>query len=134
MTDRISKEQRSYNMSAVRSHGNSTTELALAKIFRKAKITGWRRHKKVIGIHPDFVFSKQRIAVFVHGCFWHGCRWHGEIPASNIEFWREKINKNKNRDKAVNINFGHAGWKVVCFWEHEISNNPATFLKKLKIT
>ncbi len=132
MADRISTEQRSRNMAAVRSRGNITTELALVKIFRKTKITGWRRHQKIFGIRPDFVFSKQRIAVFVHGCFWHGCRWHGEIPVSNRKFWREKINMNKNRDRIVNRELKHTGWKVLRFWEHELKKKPKAITTKIK--
>jgi len=132
MTDKISTEQRSRNMAAVRSHGNITTELALVKIFRKARITGWRRHQKISGICTDFIFLKQRVIVFVHGCFWHGCRWHGEIPKSNQKFWREKISRNRKRDRIVNWKLKHMGWKVLCFWEHEIENNPQAINVKIK--
>lgn len=132
MTDRISKEQRSRNMSAVHSRGNLSTELALVKIFRKEKITGWTRNKKIVGIHPDFVFLKRRAAVFVHGCFWHGCRWHGEIPASNIKFWHKKIDSNINRDLVVKIKLRKAGWKVLYLWEHEFKGDSGVILAKIK--
>lgn len=132
MADRITREQRSRNMAAVHSRGNATTELALVKIFRKAKITGWRRYKKVADVRPDFIFLKPQVAVFVHGCFWHGCRWHGEIPASNRKFWREKININKNRDCIVNRKLKHAGWKILRIWEHEIKRKPEVVVVKIK--
>ena len=132
MADRISTEQRSRNMAAVRSRGNVTTELALVRIFRKEKITGWRRHERIFGIRPDFVFLKQRVAVFVHGCFWHGCRLHGEIPASNRKFWREKINTNKNRDRIVNRKLRRIGWKVLRVWEHEIKKKSEAVTAKIR--
>jgi len=132
MTDKISKKQRSRNMAAVRSRGNKTTELALVKIFRKTKITGWRRHEKIFGIRPDFVFLKPRVAVFAHGCFWHGCRWHGQIPMSNRKFWRDKIKLNKNRDRLISRKLRRKGWTVLCFWEHEIKKKPGFITENIK--
>ncbi len=132
MTDRISHKQRSRNMAAVRSSGNVTTELALIKLFKKAGIKGWRRHQKISGIHPDFVFTKKQIAVFVHGCFWHGCRWHGDIPVSNRKFWNNKINGNKKRDLYITRKLMDIGWKGLRIWEHEIKMNPKTVITKTK--
>ena len=66
-------------MSRIRSRGNEATELALAKLFQRNKITGWRRNQKVFG-KPDFVFYKIKLAIFVDGCFWHGCPKHGTQP------------------------------------------------------
>lgn len=132
MADRISREQRSRNMAAVRSSGNVTTELALIKLFRKAGIKGWRRHQRISGIHPDFVFMRQRIVVFVHGCFWHGCRWHGEIPVSNRKFWSNKISKNKIRDRYIVQELKRTGWKVVRIWEHQIEKIPKNVIVKIK--
>lgn len=131
MVDRISREQRSRNMAAIRSSGNVTTELALIKLFRKAGIKGWRRHQKIFGIRPDFIFPNQRIAVFVHGCFWHGCRWHGDIPVSNRKFWKNKISGNKKRDRIVSQKLNYAGWRVLCFWEHEVKKKPQAVIAKI---
>lgn len=132
MVDRISREKRSRNMAAVRSSGNVTTELALIKLFRKAGIKGWRRHQKISGIRPDFVFMKKRIAVFVHGCFWHGCRWHGDIPVSNRKFWNNKISGNKKRDLHITRKLRDIGWKGLRIWEHEIKMNPKIVIAKTK--
>ena len=119
-------------MSAVRSRGNISTELALVKIFRKEKITGWKRNKKIVGIRPDFVFLKPMVAVFVHGCFWHGCRWHGEIPTSNRKFWQKKINTNKTRDHVARRKLRGAGWKVLYLWEHELKGDYSIVLSKIR--
>ena len=72
MTDVFSKKKRSQVMAAIRSKGNKTTELRLASILRAHGISGWRRHQPLFG-KPDFVFRRERLAVFVDGCFWHGC-------------------------------------------------------------
>ena len=71
MTDVFSKKQRSQVMAAIRSKGNKTTELRLASILRAHGIKGWRRDQPLFG-KPDFVFRRERLAVFVDGCFWHG--------------------------------------------------------------
>jgi len=47
MADVFSKAKRSEVMSRIRSRGNKDTELALAKLFRRNKITGWRRQRKL---------------------------------------------------------------------------------------
>ena len=90
MTDVLSRKQRSQVMAAVRSKGNRATELKLISILRANGITGWRRNQGLPG-KPDFVFRKERLAVFVDGCFWHGCPKHGEIPETNKQYWRLKV-------------------------------------------
>ena len=72
MADVHTPEKRSFNMSRVRCRGNKTTELVFVAILKSERITGWRRRYRIFG-RPDFVFPKERIAVFVDGCFWHGC-------------------------------------------------------------
>jgi DNA mismatch endonuclease (patch repair protein) len=73
MTDIWSKRKRSEVMSRIRGKGNKQTEQVLRRLMRQAGITGWRRHMPLLG-KPDFAFPKQKVAVFVDGCFWHGCR------------------------------------------------------------
>src|SRR5436190_20991772 len=70
MPDVFTRTKRSEVMSRIRAHGNRDTELRLIALFRRYGITGWRRNARVFG-KPDFVFPKQRVAVFVDGCFWH---------------------------------------------------------------
>jgi DNA mismatch endonuclease (patch repair protein) len=67
----------------------------------------------------DIVFGPARVVVFVDGCFWHGCPDHATWPAQNAEFWREKIETNRLRDRDTDQRLAHAGWKVVHVWEHE---------------
>lgn len=89
MTDIWSKQKRSEVMSLIRSHGNKATELRLIKIFREFHITGWRRNQPLFG-KPDFTFRRERVVVFVDGCFWHGCPKCYKRPGSNQEFWDTK--------------------------------------------
>jgi DNA mismatch endonuclease (patch repair protein) len=120
MTDVWTKQKRSEVMSLVPGRGNKSTELVLVRLFRQHKIKGWRRHVSLPG-KPDFVFRKQRLAVFVDGCFWHGCPKHGRQPKSNRKFWRTKLSSNKNRDRFVNKALRQAGWRVLRIWEHELA-------------
>jgi DNA mismatch endonuclease (patch repair protein) len=125
MADVFSKSKRSEVMARIRSRGNQATELALAKLFRRHKITGWRRNQKVFG-KPDFIFPKHKLAVFVDGCFWHGCPKHGTQPKGNAAFWRKKISRNQIRDRLVTRTLRKAGWRVLRIWEHELTRKHQT--------
>ena len=59
------------------------------------------------------------MAIFVDGCFWHGCPIHGTWPKQNADYWREKIERNKRRDRDTDERLQDAGWHVERFWEHE---------------
>lgn len=120
-TDTVSKDKRSEIMRAVRSRGNRVTELVFVRLLRQHKIKGWRRHGALAG-NPDFVFRKQKLAVFVDGCFWHGCGKHCRMPKGNSSYWNLKIASNKARDRQVNRTLRHAGWQVVRIWEHELAS------------
>jgi DNA mismatch endonuclease, patch repair protein len=67
----------------------------------------------------DIAFVREKVAVFVDGCFWHACPQHGTMPVSNNEFWREKLAKNRRRDGETTALLTEAGWSVVRVWEHE---------------
>jgi DNA mismatch endonuclease, patch repair protein len=120
MADIWDKQKRSDVMSRIRSHGNKATELRLIEIFREAHITGWRRKQLLLG-KPDFVFCKQRLAVFVDGCFWHRCPKCYRRPSSNQAFWDEKVRRNRKRDLLVTRELRKAGWRVLRIWEHQLS-------------
>ncbi len=116
-------------MAAVRSQGNKATELRLVAIFRAAGVTGWRRHQALPG-RPDFVFRRQRVAVFVDGCFWHGCRWHCRMPQNNREYWRRKISRNASRDRSTTKVLRQSGWRVLRIWAHSL-RSPQTVLRRI---
>ncbi len=122
MADIFTPKKRSEIMSHIKGKDNKATELALILILRKHHISGWRRNQKIFG-KPDFVFPKQKIALFVDGCFWHGCPKHFIMPDNNKAFWEKKLTGNKRRDKHVTRTLEQLQWKVVRIWEHELSNS-----------
>lgn len=129
MTDTVSKTERSRIMRQVKGRGNASTELKIVRLFREHKITGWRRHLPLIG-KPDFAFPKQRVVVFIDGCFWHGCPAHLRMPSSNVDYWQGKVARNMARDKRVTAELESKGWHVLRVWEHEIKE-PTRMLGSL---
>ena len=120
MADIVSKQRRSEVMAAVRSYGNRATELRLVALLRRQGITGWRRRQNLFG-KPDFVFRRQRVALFVDGCFWHGCSRCYRRPATRRSYWDAKVQGNKQRDRLVVRILGQTGWGVLRIWEHELA-------------
>ena len=64
-------------------------------------------------------FPRQRVAVYVDGCFWHGCPEHYVAPKTNVGYWAEKVADNVRRDRDTDALMEAAGWLVLRFWEHE---------------
>jgi DNA mismatch endonuclease (patch repair protein) len=145
MPDVFTKAKRSEVMSRIRSRGNKDTELALARLLRANKISGWRRHIQIItsprpspqrgegvSVRPDFVFRRARLAIFVDGCFWHGCPKHATKPRNNRTFWHRKLAANKTRDRLVNRTLRRTGWRVIRIWECALKKNPLNCLKRIQ--
>lgn len=131
MTDTLTRQKRSEVMAAISSSGNLATELRLASILRGSGITGWRRHQALPG-RPDFAFRRERLAVFVDGCFWHGCPWHCRMPKSRQSYWKPKIERNKSRDKTIRRLLTTAGWLVHRIWEHSLKE-PSSVVERLRL-
>ncbi len=132
--DRHSKEQRRKNMQAVKSKG-SKIEIILGKALWKSGLR-YRKNVKDIFGKPDFAFKKYKVAVFCDSEFWHGKDWNekkSEIK-SNREFWYNKIERNIERDKEVNIKLNEEGWIVIRFWEKEIINKIDDCIQKVMNT
>ena len=117
-------------MSRIRGKGNKSTEVRLIKLFREHGITGWRRHQKLPG-KPDFLFRRERLAVFVDGCFWHGCPRCYRIPKQNAEFWETKIGGNQKRDRKVSRQLRKLGWSVCRIWECRLKN-PDSVIRRIQ--
>lgn len=140
MSDVFTKAKRSEVMSRIRGRGNKETELALARLLRMNKISGWRKQQEVrirklevrsFRVKPDFVFKEVRLALFVDGCFWHGCPKHATKPKNNASFWRRKLAGNKKRDNVVTRTLRKSGWRVVRIWECALQKRPQSCLKRI---
>lgn len=130
MADTFSKEKRTEIMRSVKSRGNESTEILLIKFFKEQKITGWRRKYNLFG-KPDFVFIRNRIAIFTDGCFWHGHGCRNIKPKDNAAYWDKKISRNKERDKLVTEHLTNLGWNVIRIWECEIKKGDIVRLYEL---
>lgn len=116
MADKITARQRSANMRAVRSKDTAPEML----VRRAAHALGlrFRLYRRDLPGCPDLVFAKWRTVIFVNGCFWHGhpgCR-KSKMPASNVEFWRAKLENNIRRDAENHRRLREMGWNVAVLW------------------
>jgi DNA mismatch endonuclease (patch repair protein) len=131
MVDIFDRRIRSRVMSAIRSSGNRATELRMVELFRSNGIVGWRRRYNLFG-NPDFVFPKQRVAVFVDGCFWHACPRHYRAPTQNAVFWSEKRRENRRRDRLVTRTLISQRWTVCRIWEHSLNRAPERVVAEVR--
>ena len=98
-----SKKKRSAVMAKIRSRDTKPEWIVRRYLFSR----GYRYCKNVKGLPgtPDIVLRKYGIVIFIHGCFWHGHEVDGTLPCSNNEYWKNKIEKNKQRDERNNENW-----------------------------
>ena len=126
MVDIVSEEQRSYNMSRIRSK-HTKPELAVRSMLHRL---GYRftvngpKNKQLPG-KPDIVLPKYRTVIFVHGCFWHGHQGCKDFryPKTRTEWWKAKIDGNVARDKDRILKLQEMGWQVLVIWECELKNS-----------
>jgi DNA mismatch endonuclease, patch repair protein len=126
---RVSPE-RSLLMGKVRSKGNATTERRLRLALVRAGLAGWKMHAPVLGC-PDFFFEKQKLAVFVDGCFWHYCKRCGHVPNTRELYWRTKFERNRQRSKFVERQLQKDGIRVVRFWEHDVKRRADKLTRRI---
>ncbi|KVL40087.1 very short patch repair endonuclease [Burkholderia territorii] len=122
MVDSVSREKRSHVMSLVRGK-DTQPEIIVRRIVYNEGFR-YRLHDSTLPGKPDLVFRGKRKIIFVHGCFWHrheNCS-RARTPKSNHEFWRIKLNKNKERDAENIKNLVEAGWHVLVVWECELKD------------
>lgn len=122
MTDRITKEQRSRNMSAIRSCDTKPEMLVRKYLHSQGFRYGLHNHK--LPGSPDIVLRKYKTVIFINGCFWHGhkgCKYF-RLPKSNIEFWQTKIERNRQRDIETIEALKAKSWRVITIWECELRN------------
>ena len=129
--DRYSAKKRSYLMSLVKNK-DTKPEIIVRSILHKNGLR-FRLHRKDLPGCPDIVLPKYKTAIFVHGCFWHGhdCP-KGRRPASNQEFWNDKLDRNMERDETNYVLLQSLGWSVKIIWECNMLEATANVINTVK--
>ena len=120
MPDVLTPIQRHRCMSHIRS--KATKPEMLVRKWLWAHGYRYRLNVKSVPGKPDIVMRKYRTAIFVNGCFWHGhegCSMF-VMPKSNTDFWRTKIEGNRERDKRNYDILIQAGWQVIVVWQCQL--------------
>lgn len=121
---------RSETMARVRSK-DTTPEMRLRRALHSRGLR-YRLHAHELPGKPDIVFRRQKVAIFVHGCFWHshpGCS-RARIPSSRQEYWIPKLDRNKARDSRVQAELRDMGWTVIVVWECR-TKTPEPFVDEI---
>jgi DNA mismatch endonuclease (patch repair protein) len=120
MTDHITKEKRSWNMSRIK-WKNTAPEKIIRSLLHS---NGYRYslHRKNLPGSPDLVLPKYKTVIFVHGCFWHqhsGCR-RATIPKSNQDYWIPKLKRNIERFSENKKQLKELNWNIIIVWECQL--------------
>ena len=118
---RLTKAQRSELMSRIKSTGTGP-EKALESILKKLRLT-YEEHPEDLPGKPDFIVRHgwEKVAVFVHGCFWHCCPKHFKAPKTRAAHWKAHFAKNVARDKRARRVLRKIGYRTAVVWEHEVN-------------
>lgn len=117
MVDVVSPKDRSRMMAGIKGK-NSRPELLVRQLLFASGYR-FRLHRRDLPGTPDIVMPGRMVAVFVHGCFWHmhqDCRF-AKLPATRLDFWKDKLLANVKRDRLVIETLNTLGWRVLCVWE-----------------
>ena len=123
MTDRITPEHRSWNMSRIK--GKDTKIEVKVRSWLFSKGFRFRKNDRRYPGTPDIVLPKYKTDIFINGCFWHrheGCRY-ATTPKTRTEFWMNKFEKNVENDRKHKEELETMGWRVITLWECELKKN-----------
>lgn len=112
-----SPEARSRNMAKIKNN-NTKPEMFIRSLLHK---NGFRYHANFADLpgKPDLFFSKARVALFIHGCYWHrhvDCKY-AYTPKSNLDFWLPKFEKNKVHDREIIQQLLIHNIRILIVWE-----------------
>lgn len=125
--DRLTKEQRSFNMSRIRSK-NTKPETFVFEELGKLGIK-FEKHFPIAG-KPDIAFPDYKLAVFIDGEFWHG-RYFSKIKYRLSDYWIKKITNNRKRDRENRKKLKADGWKIIKLWDDDIKKHPKREIKRI---
>lgn len=111
---------------------NTKPEVLIRKSLTELGLN-YRLHRRDLPGTPDIVFSKSKLAIFVHGCYWHrhaGCAVGKTNKQVSLE-WIERFNGIVKRDVMVKEKFRILHWRVYVAWECNILENPLREAQKI---
>lgn len=123
--DKLTAEQRSWNMSRIRGR-DTAPEKRVRSLLHRLGFRFSLRNQKLPG-RPDIVLTSRKVAIFVHGCFWHrhrNCK-NSVLPKTRSDFWLAKLNGNVERDERNTRLLKRQGWRVLTVWECEVEDEAA---------
>lgn len=123
MTDRLTPEQRSWNMSRIKGK-NTKPEIIVRSLLHRMGYR-FRLHVRELPGKPDIVLPKHRTVIEVRGCFFHrhrGCK-NCTSPSTNAGFWQKKFRENVVRDRKHELLLRRMGWKVLVIWECKVNES-----------
>lgn len=132
MVDRVSEEQRSWNMSRIR--GTDTKPEVLLRSLLHGAGYRFRLHDTKLPGRPDIILKKYRAVIFVHGCYWHrhlNCP-NATTPSTRTKFWQTKFDDTVKRDKRKAAELTDHGWRVITVWECELEKDPQRVLDDIR--
>jgi DNA mismatch endonuclease (patch repair protein) len=128
--DFMTPAERSARMALVRGR-NTKPELRLRRYLREGGLVGYRVGLRNVPGAPDVAYTRWKVAVFVDGAFWHG--HPSRHPERLSDAWRNKIERNQQRDREVNTQLAASGWRVVRLWDFEVQKTPADCVARVAI-
>ena len=127
-----------HNVMVANKSTNTKPELIVRRLLRDAGFPGYRLHWRVDEgggryiCRPDISFPGRKLAIFVHGCFWHRCpKCDLGLPKSNVDYWRQKFEKNVERDRKKEASLQDLGWRVHTIWECELASGASQLVEIL---
>lgn len=112
--DTVDRETRSRIMSKIKSVSG------IERVPEKFRHLNMRHQPDGVYGRPDFANKSRKVALFIDGCYWHFHETHMRLPKSNVEFWKAKFERNKQRDREVTERLESEGWTVIRIWECEL--------------
>ena len=129
--DVISKAKRSSVMSRIRSK-NTKFEQQFISLLKKRVKRKFQIHYTEVRGKPDIVFVQRKVCVFLDSDFWHGWQYPRWKHLLKNEFWRNKINQNRRRDRNTTAFLRRKGWVVIRLWEHNLKIDAENQIRKIK--
>lgn len=128
--DKFSKSKRSEIMSKIRSSNTKFEENFIYDLKKKTRKQFKRNVKDIRGM-PDIVFEKERLCIFLDSDFWHGWQFSRWKESLKNDFWKNKIENTRKRDRKTTAYLRKSGWKVIRIWEHQLKKKNDEMIAKI---